>query len=119
MKKNTFNIRKKIYFCYNSITLFSPPVITQPPKHPEAYILEIFMIQFLVASTFVSYPPQTLPCVTELSNGSFPPPRRCQPVAGQQWSHLSPLQHAENNLGCVRVHVNGCVSARVVTGGQS
>lgn len=28
------------------------------------------------------------------------PSRLCQPVARQQRSHLSPLQHAENNLGC-------------------
>lgn len=44
--------------------------------------------------------PQTLPRVTGLSNGSFFPSGLCQPVARQQRSHLSPLQHAENNLGC-------------------
>lgn len=43
------------------------------------------------------------------------PSRLCQPVAGQQRSHLS-LQHAENNLGCVCTC--GCVYVCVVAGGH-
>lgn len=52
-------------------------------------------------------PPNPAPA-SGLSIDLFPS-RLCQPVAGQHRSHLSPLQHAENNLRCACAWMCVCV----------
>lgn len=58
-----------------------------------------FFFLLYVTSTFVSYPLKPCP-MSQGSQMDLFPSRLCQPVARQQRSHLSPLQHAENNLRC-------------------